>query len=316
MVVGALVYDAGVIGLNGELAHRLPIVFCFFQAITAFLISLRFQEINGGDKAAGFMAIFKQTWRATKWVFTTKVAILIVVGGLLIDGVVRNFATINSEYYRLIEIPTYTFGFIAAGAAMLGIYVPRLSRYLVGTYTPLTNFVMIAGWCFFCLYTLGQTWVHWGVVPGIGVMAGMSHLRFLMSRYLNGLADSSQRATVLSVKGLLFNVGYGTASLVFAGTVFLQKMRNLFADFKRRALHSSDLLQTSSPCLATRLRHEQQWNLQDYQPQKVRLNPSLMRQSLLLWQRKLDIQLSSKQQRVAVESECKSSNNLQSLKMH
>lgn len=54
-------------------------------------------------------------------------------------------------------------------------------------------------------------------------MAGMSHLRFLMSRYLNGLADSSQRATVLSVKGLLFNVGYGTASLVFAGTVFLQK---------------------------------------------------------------------------------------------
>ena len=223
MVVGALVYDAGVIGLNVELAHRLPIVFCFFQAIGAFLISLRFQEFNGGDKAAGFMAIFKQTWRATKWVFTTKVAILIVVGGLLIDGVVRNFATINSEYYRLIEIPTYTFGFIAAGAAMLGVYVPRLSRYLVGTYTPLTNFVMIAGWCFFCLYTLGQTWVHWGVVPGIGVMAGMSHLRFLMSRYLNGLADSSQRATVLSVKGLLFNVGYGTASLVFAGTVFLQK---------------------------------------------------------------------------------------------
>jgi hypothetical protein len=54
-------------------------------------------------------------------------------------------------------------------------------------------------------------------------MAGMSHLGFLMSRYLNGLADSHQRATVLSVKGLLFNVGYGTASLVFAGTVSLQK---------------------------------------------------------------------------------------------
>ena len=35
----------------------------------------------------------------------------------------------------------------------------------------------------------------------------------------------SQRATVLSVKGLLFNVGYGTASLVFAGTVSLQKKR-------------------------------------------------------------------------------------------
>lgn len=82
MVVGALVYDAGAIGLNVEFAHRLPIVFCFFQAIAAFLISLRFQEFNGGDKAAGFMAIFKQTWRAAKWVITTKVAILMVVGGV------------------------------------------------------------------------------------------------------------------------------------------------------------------------------------------------------------------------------------------
>ena len=223
MVLGALVYDAGAIGLNAEFAHRLPIVFCFFQAIVAFLISLRFQEFNGGDKAAGFKAIFKQTWKATKWVFTTKAAILIVVGGLLIDGVIRNFATINSEYYRVIEIPTYSFGFIAAGAAILGIYVPRLSRYLVGAYTPLTNFAMIAGWCFLCLYALGKTWVYWGVVPGIGVMAAMSHLGFLMSRYLNGLATSNQRATVLSVKGLLFNIGYGTASLIFAGMVSLQK---------------------------------------------------------------------------------------------
>mgnify|MGYP005656251325 FL=1 len=54
-------------------------------------------------------------------------------------------------------------------------------------------------------------------------MAGMSHLGFLMSRYLNGLATSNQRATVLSVKGLLFNIGYGTASLIFAGMVSLQK---------------------------------------------------------------------------------------------
>ena len=28
---------------------------------------------------------------------------------------------------------------------------------------------------------------------------------------------------MLSVKGLLFNIGYGSASLVFAGTVSLQK---------------------------------------------------------------------------------------------
>ncbi len=223
MVVGALVYDAGAIGLDVELAHRLPIVFCLIQAVAAFVVSLKFREVKEGNTEAGFAAIFAQTWKAARWVFTTKTAILIVVGGLLIDGVARNFATINSEYYRLIEIPTFTFGFIAAGAALLGVFTPRLSRYLVQRFSPMQNFVFTGGWMFGSLFLLGRVWVYWGVLPGVAVMVGLSHLGFLMSRYLNRLADSSQRATVLSVKGLLFNIGYGTASLVFAGAVSWQK---------------------------------------------------------------------------------------------
>lgn len=73
------------------------------------------------------------------------------------------------------------------------------------------------------LFLLGQVWVYWGVLPGVAVMVGLSHLGFLMSRYLNRLADSSQRATVLSVKGLFFNIGYGTVSLVFARAVSWQR---------------------------------------------------------------------------------------------
>ena len=223
MVGGALVYDAGALGLNEEVAHRLPIALCLAQAVVAFLISLKFREVNEGDQKVGFAEVFGQTWRAAKWVFTTKAAIVIVIGGLLIDGVARNFATINSEYYRLIQIPTFTFGFIAAGTAFLGMYTPRLSKHLARRFSPLSNFTFTAGWMFLCLYLLGKTWLYWGVIPGIGVMAGMSHLGFLMSRYLHDLASSDQRATVLSVKGLLFNIGYGTASLIFAGAVSLQK---------------------------------------------------------------------------------------------
>ena len=223
MVVGALVYDAGSIGLNKDVAHRLPIVLCLIQAIAAFFISLRFHEVKSVDNPVGFGAILKQTWKAAFWVLTTKAAILIVFGGLLIDGVVRNFATINSEYYRLIQIPTFTFGFIAAAAAFLGVYTPRLSRRLVRSFSPLTNFLLTAMWSFVCLRLLGYAFPYWGVLPGIALMAGMSHLGFLMSCYLNALTDSSQRATVLSVKGLFFNVGYGAASLVFAGAVALRK---------------------------------------------------------------------------------------------
>ena len=223
MITGALAYDAGHIGLNPDVAHRLPIVFCLLQAIAAFVISLKFQEIQTGDRKAGFKEVFQQTWIAARWVFTTKAAILIVIGGLLIDGVTRNFATINSEYYRLIELPTFTFGFIAAGTAMAGIFIPRLSKHLVRTFSPLINLSLTAGWSLLCLAGLAQTWNYWGVLPAIGTMAGLFHLGFLISRYLNDLASSRQRATVLSVKGLLFNIGYGTASLLFAATVAYQK---------------------------------------------------------------------------------------------
>lgn len=223
MVVGALVYDAGAIGLNDEVAHRLPIVFCLLQAVAAFFIALGFREVGVREAAGGFLAVFRQTWTAARWVFSTKAVILVVIAGFLIDGVVRNFATINSEYYRLIEVPTFTFGFIAAGAALVGVYTPRLSRHLVSRFPPLPNFILTAIWSFACLSMLGRVWPYWGVLPGMALMAGMSHLGFLMSRYLNALTESGRRATVLSVKGLLFNISYGLASLVFAGAVSWRK---------------------------------------------------------------------------------------------
>lgn len=223
MVLGALVYDAGVIGLDPALAHRLPVALCLLQAIAAFAISLKFEEVDKGGGKTSFAKVFRQTWNGAKWVMTTRAAMLIVIGGLLIDGVVRNFATITSEYYRWIDIPTAFFGVISAAAALLGIYTPKYSRLLVQKFPPFANFVLVAGWTFLSLYFLGQGWDYWGVLPGIAAMVGMSHLGFLMSRYLNGLAQSHQRATILSVKGLLFNIGYGAASLIFAGAVSLQK---------------------------------------------------------------------------------------------
>jgi hypothetical protein len=44
----------------------------------------------------------------------------------------------------------------------------------------------------------------------------MMALGFIVSFYLNALVDSARRATVLSFKGVAFNLGYGFISLVFA----------------------------------------------------------------------------------------------------
>jgi hypothetical protein len=38
----------------------------------------------------------------------------------------------------------------------------------------------------------------------------------MVSYYLNAIVDSERRATVLSFKGVAFNLGYGFISLVFA----------------------------------------------------------------------------------------------------
>ena len=44
----------------------------------------------------------------------------------------------------------------------------------------------------------------------------MMALGYIVSYYLNALVDSGHRATVLSFKGVAFNLGYGFMSLVFA----------------------------------------------------------------------------------------------------
>ena len=58
-----------------------------------------------------------------------------------------------------------------------------------------------------------------------GLTAGEgSFLGFIISNTLNAEVSSAQRATVLSFKGLIFNLGYGFASLMFA--LALRAMRD------------------------------------------------------------------------------------------
>ena len=46
--------------------------------------------------------------------------------------------------------------------------------------------------------------------------AAIAAVGFAVSHYLNAIVDSHHRATVLSFKGLAFNLGYGFVSLIFA----------------------------------------------------------------------------------------------------
>ena len=72
-----------------------------------------------------------------------------------------------------------------------------------------------------CLSGLaGAAWVlpfGLGLIPVVLIHMALLLTGYLVSHYLNTVTDSSHRATVLSFKGLAFNLGYGGIGLLYAG---------------------------------------------------------------------------------------------------
>jgi hypothetical protein len=116
----------------------------------------------------------------------------------------------------MISLPEAIFGLIGATFGGLGLLVSPVAKWMVGSNTLLRNYALIATVTFGALIGVACQWRLWGVVFMLPMAMAMMALGFLVSYYMNALVDSSQRATVLSFKGLAFNLGYGFISLLFA----------------------------------------------------------------------------------------------------
>ncbi|MBK1835308.1 MFS transporter [Roseibacillus ishigakijimensis] len=228
MILGSLLYDPSLLARvlpfvaewDKSLTLRLPLALVFLQGVACLVLALRLREIQAGDQPTpSLRQAFRTTLSAGRWVLTTPLALMVVLGGVLADAFARTFATLTSDYFRFISVPEWLFGFLGATFAVVGILIPKLARTLSQHVTPRTHLLLIATWAAGSLFLLGQAWPWWGILPAISTMAVLTWTDFLTSRELNRLADSSQRATILSVKGLIFNLGYGVASLGFATAV-------------------------------------------------------------------------------------------------
>ncbi len=227
MILGGLLYDPTMLNralpdgyqLSEAVAHRLPVVLVLIQGITCLAITLRMVEPprQVSDKVGNScMNALRLTLRTARWVFTNPHTLVIVVLGLLVDSIARNLATINSSYYVLIELPEWTFGFIGAGIGLLGWFVPAIAKKLNDRFSTLTNLGIAAATTLIGLAAVSQAWPVFGLLPAMLIMTMLGYLGFTISRALHREADSSKRATVLSVKGLAFNLGYGLFSLAFS----------------------------------------------------------------------------------------------------
>jgi len=226
MILGGLLYDPtflnrmlpAALQISESLAHRLPVLLVLIQAIICVFITLSMVEPPRphGETGPTLRKAFDLTVSTARWVFKTPRPLIIITGGVLIDGIVRNLLTLQSEYFRLIAVPEWSFGLIGAATGVASLAVPALARRMNHRFDTPTNLALVGGLSVIILAAVAPAWKGYGLIPAMLLIPCMGYLGFTVSRALNAETDSSQRATVLSVKGLVFNLGYGGCSLAFS----------------------------------------------------------------------------------------------------
>jgi len=236
MSVGALVYDLSLmqkivnllnlnIAVTQEVTLRLPLFLTLLMAILTLITAFRMQETDEAQSREcsalescrnSVVSALKLTLQTGSWIVKTPVAFVLISAGMIFDHVIRMFITLSSQYYRLISLPEASFGLIGSGLAILGFIIPRLARLMVQKQKPLWNFTILS-----CLTLLGLIGITLflpliGLIPVVLLIAAMYLSSFFLSHYLNQITDSSQRATVLSFKGLFYNLAYGIIGVLYS----------------------------------------------------------------------------------------------------
>ena len=237
MLVGGAIYDPGFMnaiartlgcpgGFTQGITLRFPIYLNLVTAALTLLVALSMREPSRksarrdlatddrpqSSKETAIEAVLT----AGAWIAHVPLALFVILAGVLLDSVIRLFLTFSSSYFRLIDLPAASYGLIWAGLGALGFLVSPVARRMVQRGSPAGNFVWLAVVTLTALAGLALRWRWWGVVFTFPLGASMVAIGFFLSYYLNALVESNRRATVLSFKGVAFNLGYGLVSLLFA----------------------------------------------------------------------------------------------------
>jgi len=235
MVIGGMVYDPDLMGkafrllgfditVTKDVTLRFPVYLTMIPAIFTLITALMMKEVSNhkdeckdGAKCVNAVTdALKLTIQAGRWILNTPFIVIVILMGLIFDSVIRMIITMSSQYYRMIEIPEAMFGIIGSAVAMLGLFIPTVARRLAQHHTPFFNLCLITvltmsgliGMCFF--------FPIFGLIPAMLLFSNMYFIGFFLSHYLNRATNSDQRATVLSFKGLCFNLGYGLIGILYS----------------------------------------------------------------------------------------------------
>ena len=231
--LGAMVYDPSMVNgflsllgfetdLSQQTTMRFPIYLTLVLALLAFWTTLQMREEDetAQERPHVTLATIWQagllTLKAGRWILQTPLALAVILFGMMYDHVLRLIITLTSQYFRLISLPDASFGAIMATLTLLGLVVPKLAEFMVDRFSPAQNCGWLALLTLATLLGLTGFIPYLGIIPMAMVMIGLMLTAFFTSHYLNEITSSEQRATVLSFKGLAFNLAYGIIGLLFA----------------------------------------------------------------------------------------------------
>jgi hypothetical protein len=198
---------------------RFPIYLTLILAIFATIAAFRMEENQKiENEGTGFrtLAALKMTWNAGVWIARTPFALAIILFGMCYDHILRMIATMTSQYFRQIHLPEASFGVIGSAIALLGLIIPKVAEYMIEKNSPSGNMLWVSGISLVGLFGLTGFFPYWGLLPMALIFIAMMLVSFFTSHYLNRLTESHQRATVLSFKGMAFNLAYGLIGVFFA----------------------------------------------------------------------------------------------------
>ncbi|MCK6262750.1 MFS transporter [Vibrio sp. ZSDE26] len=231
-LVGAAMYDvnfmAGIfhtLGLSAPESTkdlmRIPVYATLFVAMIAIYSAMSMKEKkkalpDNQTTLATTIESLKLTTNTAKWVLATPYVLFILLYYSLFEHTSRMFLTMNSQYYLAINIPILYFGFIGAGISLLKIILAGQSRRLAESMAPKTFIAVMGIATIATYYWISLGWSIYGVIPALLLIFIIMTMNIFISYHLNKKTKSHNRATVLSFKGLLFNLGYGSIGILYA----------------------------------------------------------------------------------------------------
>jgi MFS family permease len=239
MTLGALIYDPNAVNtvlswcssnliLDQQTTMRFPIYFTLILAILATISAMKMmeeqtQEVTTSRYKLG--AAFRKVLAAGQWIWRTPFALVVILSGMFFDHILRMIVTMTSQYFRLIHLPEASFGIIGSTVALLGLVTPKIAEHMADNNSPGKNLAIVFAISMLGLFGLTGFYPYWGLIPVALIFVALTFVSFFTSHYLNRITESSQRATVLSFKGLAFNLAYGFIGFVFASTIASLKQK-------------------------------------------------------------------------------------------